>query len=146
VRRSVCHQDLTSWDAWNQFAREFATAVGARVVEIDDGGITGRGFHDHCRRLNGPVLQSPKRHRESVPPGLRTRSVRNPTPLWCWSLVTRAGDDRATVLALRESASNLSHAHDLPALRNQATWVPGQDPHRDTIRAAVGSALLSGRA
>jgi hypothetical protein len=21
---------------------------GSRVVEIDDGGITGRGFHDHC--------------------------------------------------------------------------------------------------
>src|SRR3977135_4181204 len=84
--RGLCAADLTSGDAWNQFACEFALAAGARVVEIDDGGITGRGFHDHCRRLNAPVLQSPKRHRASVPPGLRTRPVRDPTPLWCWSL------------------------------------------------------------
>jgi DNA-binding transcriptional LysR family regulator len=73
--RVLVDADLTSWDAWNQFAGEFAMAAGARVVEIDDGGITGRGFHDHCRRLNAPVLQSPKRHRVSLPPGLRTRSV-----------------------------------------------------------------------
>ena len=141
--RVLVDADLTSWDAWNQFAREFATAAGARVVEIDDGGITGRGFHDHCRRLNAPVLQSPKRHRESVPPGLRTRPVRDPTPLWCWSLVTRADDDRSTVVALRENAEHLTYAAYLPTLRNQATWVPEQDPHRDAIRAVVGSALRS---
>jgi hypothetical protein len=130
--------DLTSWDAWNQFGREFAEATGARVVEIDDGGITGGGFHDHCRRLNAPVLQSPKRHRVSVPPGLRTRSVRDPAPLWCWSLVTRADDDRAAVLALRDTAQELTHAAYLPELRNRATWVPGQDPHRDTISKLTG--------
>jgi DNA-binding transcriptional LysR family regulator len=142
--RVLVDADLTSWDAWNHFAREFAMAAGARVVEIDDGGITGRGFHDHCRSLNAPVLQSPKRHRASVPPGLRTRPVRDPTPLWCWSLATRAGDDRPTVLALRESAENLTHAAQLPTLLERASWVPAQDPHRDTIRAVVGSALLSG--
>ena len=142
--RVLVDADLTSWDAWNHFASEFAIAAGSRVVEIDDGGITGRGFHDHCRRLNAPVLQSPKRHRASVPPGLRTRPVRDPTPLWCWSLATRADDDRPTVLALRESADNLTHAAQLPTLRERATWVPAQDPHRDTIRAVVGSALLCG--
>ena len=88
--RVLLDADLTSWDAWNQFAREFAEAAGARVVEIDDGGITGRGFHDHCRRLNKPVLQSPKRHRASLPPGLRTRSIRDPTP----HLVLVTGDPR----------------------------------------------------
>ena len=144
--RVLVDADLTSWDAWNQFASEFAKAASARVVEIDDGGITGRGFHDHCRRLNAPVLQSPKRHRASVPPGLRTRPVRDPTPLWCWSLATRADDDRSTVLALRENAENLTHAAQLPTLRERATWVPAQDPHRDTIRSVVGSALLCGGA
>jgi hypothetical protein len=133
--RVLVDADLTSWDAWNQFGREFAEATGARVMEIDDGGITGRGFHDHCRRLNAPVLQSPKRHRVSLPPGLRTRSVRDPTPLWCWSLVTRADDDRPNVLALRETAETLTQTAYRPELRNQATWVPAQDPHRDTIRA-----------
>ena len=101
-------------------------------------GSRARGFHDHCRRLNAPVLQSPKRHRVSVPPGLRTRSVRDPAPLWCWSLVTRADDDRATVLALRDTAEELTHAAYLPELRNRATWVPGQDPHRDTISKLTG--------
>lgn len=133
--RVLLDADLTSWDAWNQFGREFAEATGARVVEIDDGGITGRGFHDHCRKLNKPVLQSPKRHRESLPPGLRTRPVHNPTPLWCWSVVTRADDDRPGVLALREAAETLTQATYLPPLRNQSTWLPPQDPHRDTITA-----------
>ena len=134
--RVLLDADLTSWDAWNQFGREFAEAAGARVVEIDDGGVTGRGFHDHCRRLNAPVLQSPKRHQASLPPGLRTRSVRNPTPLWCWSLVTRADDDRPSVLALRETAETLIRTTYLPELRKrQATWLPSHDPHRDTITA-----------
>jgi DNA-binding transcriptional LysR family regulator len=133
--RVLVDADLTSWDAWNQFAREFAEAAGARVVEIDDGGITGRGFHDHCRRLNAPVLQSPKRHRESVPPGFRTRLVGRPTPIWCWSLVTRADDDRPGVLELREAADTLAQATYLPALPRHATWLPSQDPHRDAISA-----------
>jgi DNA-binding transcriptional LysR family regulator len=133
--RVLVDTDLTSWDAWNQFASEFAIAAGARIVEIDDGGITGRGFHDHCRRLNAPVLQSPKRHRASLPPGLQTRSVRDPTPLWCWSLVTRTDDDRPSVLALRENAEKLMQAADLSAPRKRATWVPAQDPHRETISA-----------
>ena len=134
--RVLVDADLTSWDAWNQFGREFAQATGARIVEIDDGGITGRGFHDHCRKLNKPVLQSPKRHRVSLPPGLRTRSVREPTPLWCWSLVTRAEDDRPDVLALRGTAERLIQTAYLPELRkDQATWLPAQDPHRDTIAA-----------
>jgi DNA-binding transcriptional LysR family regulator len=134
--RVLLDADLTSWDAWNQFGREFAEAAGARVVEIDDGGITGRGFHDHCRKLNKPVLQSPKRHRASLPPGLRTRPIRDPTPIWCWSLVTRADDDRPDVLALREIAEKLSETAYLPELRkDQATWIPAQDPHRDTITA-----------
>ncbi|MDX6704785.1 MAG: hypothetical protein QOI48_631 [Solirubrobacteraceae bacterium] len=132
--RVLLDADLTSWDAWNQFGREFAEATGARVLEIDDGGITGRGFHDHCRKLNAPVLQSPKRHQVSLPPGLRTRSVRDPTPLWCWSLVTRADDDRPTVLALRETAETLTQGAVL-GLRKQSTWVPPQDPHRETITA-----------
>ena len=137
ARRLRAHvdADLTSWDAWNQFAREFAETTGARVVEIDDGGITGPGFHDHCRDLNAPVLQSPKRHRASLPPGLRTRPIRHPTPVWCWSLVTRAGDDRPNVLGLRETAEELTQAAYPPKLQDQAIWVPAQDPHRDTISA-----------
>jgi hypothetical protein len=73
-----------SWDAWNQFASDFAEATGARVVEIDDGGITGHGFYDRRRKLNAPVLRSPKRHAVPLPARPRTRPVVDPSPLWCW--------------------------------------------------------------
>jgi DNA-binding transcriptional LysR family regulator len=85
---------LTSWDAWDKFARAFSEQTGARIVEIDDGGISGEGFYEWCRKLNAPVLESPKRHQVPLPAGLRARPVDDPTPLWCWSLVTRAEDDR----------------------------------------------------
>ncbi|HEX4108760.1 MAG TPA: hypothetical protein VHX88_11535 [Solirubrobacteraceae bacterium] len=48
-----------------------------------------------------PVRQSPKRHPIPLRAGLRTRPVRDPTPLWCWSLVTRSDDERARVRCAR---------------------------------------------
>ena len=84
-------------------------------MHIDDGGIAGQGFHDRCRRIGAPVLESPKRHAAPLPAGLHVRAIRDPTPLWCWSLVTRAYDDRPAVLALRDEAR------------------ARQDPHRDEI-------------
>jgi DNA-binding transcriptional LysR family regulator len=131
--RVLVDADLTSWDAWNQFARDFARAVGCRVVDIEDGGITGPGFHHHCQRLDAPVLSSPKRHPAPLPAGLRVRPVRDPTPLWCWSLVTRADDDRPAVLTLRDNAERLSRAAGLHVLPNAATWIPPADPHRDRL-------------
>ncbi|MEA2219498.1 MAG: hypothetical protein QOJ35_2124, partial [Solirubrobacteraceae bacterium] len=111
--RVLVDADLTSWDAWNQFAAEFAEHVGARVVHIDDGGITGPAFHDRARKLRAPLLMSPKRHPDPLPAGLRTRAVVEPTPLWCWSLVTRADDDRPAILALRDDATALARAAGL---------------------------------
>jgi DNA-binding transcriptional LysR family regulator len=131
--RVLVDTDLTSWDAWNQYAGDFARAAGCRVVQIDDGGITGPGFHHHCRRLNAPVLASPKRHPAPLPAGLRIRSVRDPTPLWCWSLVTRADDDRPAVLALRLSAERITRAAGLHVVPNTAIWVPARDPHHDRV-------------
>jgi DNA-binding transcriptional LysR family regulator len=136
--RVLVDADLTSWDAWNQFARDFAEATGARVAEIDDGGITGQAFHDRCRKLNGPVLQSPKRHAVPLPAGLRTRPVRDPTPLWCWSLVTRAGDDRPIVLALRDNAEKMTRVGGRPVVPAGPWWVPPHDPHRNTLAAQPG--------
>jgi DNA-binding transcriptional LysR family regulator len=133
--RVLVDADLTSWDAWNQFATDFADATGARIVKVDDGGITGHGFHDRCGKLHRPVLQAPKRHTVPLPAGLRTRPVRDPTPLWCWSLVTRADDDRPTVLALRTNAEHVTRAAGLQALPTLAWWVPPEDPHRDTLAA-----------
>ena len=130
--RVLVDADLTSWQAWNDYATEFAQAAGARLVHIDDGGIAGAAFHDHAARLNAPVLMSPKRYFDRLPASLRTRPVVDPCPLWCWSLVTRADDERESIAALREHASNVIQ----PAARKAPAgpiWTPSSDPHRDHI-------------
>jgi DNA-binding transcriptional LysR family regulator len=137
--RVLVDADLTSWDAWNLFASEFAEHVDAKLIHINDGGITGPAFHDHARKLDKPLLMSPKRHSDPLPAGWRTRPVVDPTPLWCWSLVTRADDDRPAILALRDNASTLARAAGLHALPSDDTWIPAQDPHREAIRALGAS-------
>ena len=132
--RVLVDADLTSWDAWNQYATEFAEDVGAKVLHINDGGITGRAFYDRARKLRAPMLMSPKRHPDPLPAGLRTHLIVDPTPLWCWSLVTRADDERPAVLALRETATALARAAGLHVLPRGDTWLPAQDPHREAIR------------
>jgi DNA-binding transcriptional LysR family regulator len=137
--RILVDADLTSWDAWNLFASEFAEHAGAKLVHIDDGGITGPAFHDHARRLNRPLLMSPKRHPDPLPAGLRTRPVVAPTPLWCWSLVTRADDDRPATLALRDNATALTRAAGLHAVPPGDVWIPAEDPQREAIRALAAA-------
>jgi hypothetical protein len=127
--------DLTSWRAWNDFATEFAEATGARLVHIDDGGIAGAAFHDRALRMNAPVLMSPKRYFDRLPARLRTRPVVDPRPLWCWSLVTRAGDERASIAALREYASNVIQPAASRTTPAGPIWLPSADPHRDQIRS-----------
>jgi DNA-binding transcriptional LysR family regulator len=127
--------DLTSWQAWNEFATEFAEAAGARIVQIDDGGIAGPGFHDRALRLDAPVLMSPKRHFDRLPASLRTRAVVDPCPLWCWSLVTRANDDRPSIAALREHAGATIQPTAARSAPAGPIWVPSADPHRDHFRS-----------
>jgi hypothetical protein len=131
--RVLVDADLTSWQAWNDYATEFAEATGARVVHIDDGGIAGPAFHDRALRLDAPVLMSPKRYTDTLPARLRTRPVVDPCPLWCWSLVTRAHDDREAVAALRGHASTVARTAGLDTVPSGPTWLPSGDPHRDEI-------------
>jgi DNA-binding transcriptional LysR family regulator len=134
--RVLVDADLTSWQAWNDFAMEFAEATGARVMHIDDGGIAGSAFHDRALRLKAPVLMSPKRYTDTLPARLRTLPVVDPCPLWCWSLVTRADDDRETIAALREHANTVARASGLHAVPAGPSWLPSRDPHRDAIASA----------
>jgi DNA-binding transcriptional LysR family regulator len=133
--RVLVDADLTSWQAWNDYATEFADATGARLVHIDDGGIAGKAFHDHALRLNAPVLMSPKRYFDRLPASLRTRPVVNPCPLWCWSLVTRANDERESIAAVREHAVNIMQASAPHTTPGGPIWLPSADPHRDRIRS-----------
>ena len=138
--RVLVDADLTSWQAWNDYATEFADATGARLVHIDDGGIAGTAFHDRVARLNAPVLMSPKRHFDRLPASLRTRPVVDPCPLWCWSLVTRANDERESIAALREHASNAIQPAAARTASAGPTWVPSADPHRDRVTRSSGPA------
>jgi DNA-binding transcriptional LysR family regulator len=133
--RVLVDADLTSWQAWNDFATEFAEATGARIVHIDDGGIAGTAFHDRALRLNAPVLMSPKRYFDRLPARLSTRPVVDPCPLWCWSLVTRADDDRESTAALREHAINAIQPAASRSPPAGPIWLPAADPHRDHIRS-----------
>ncbi len=135
--RVLVDADLTSWQAWNDFATEFAQATGAELVQIDDGGIAGAAFHDHALSLDAPVLMSPKRYSDRLPARLRTRPVVDPCPLWCWSLVTRADDLRESVAALREQASDVIQPAASRIAPPTPFWLPSADPHRERIRAAA---------
>jgi hypothetical protein len=71
----------------------------------------------------------------SLRSGLRERPIRDPAPLWCWSLVTRADDDRPAIWALRDEATALARAAGLHARPAGAFWLPSSDPHRAEIVA-----------
>jgi hypothetical protein len=135
LRVLLADSDLSAWDSWNHYAAEFAAAAGARVVHISEGDIAGPAFHDHCLRIGKPVLSGPLRGQAALPSGLRERPIRDLTPVWCWSLVTRAGDRRPAISALREEAVALARGAGLHARPAGAFWVPSDDPHRGDVGA-----------
>lgn len=119
--------DTASWSSWNRYGEQFANDSGARVVRIDDGGITGPTFFAHVRRLRRPVLNSPKGQTTPVPADLVARPVIRPAPYWTWSLVSRHDEGRATVLAVIEALSGGIVPLDLG---DDDAWLPADDPHR----------------
>ena len=63
--RVLVDADLTSWQAWNDFATEFAETTGARLMHIDDGGIAGLDLPrpgPSPRRAAADVAQAVHRH------------------------------------------------------------------------------------
>ncbi|MBE1586448.1 LysR family transcriptional regulator [Nonomuraea angiospora] len=121
--------DTATWDSWNRYAEEFARDTGARVVRIDDGGITGPAFFDHVRRLRRPVVNSPKGQTAPVPPDLVQRPVVDPAPCWTWALVSRRDETRKAVRAAVEALTRDVGGLGLDA---DTTWLPAGDPFRTT--------------
>jgi DNA-binding transcriptional LysR family regulator len=119
--------DTTSWSSWNAYARQLASGTGARAVRIGDGGVTGPAFFDHVRRIGRPVINSPKAQNASPPPDLVLRPVAGPEIYWTWSLVWRAGETRATVLAVVDA---LCYRIGDFGIHGPAAWLPDGDPHR----------------
>jgi DNA-binding transcriptional LysR family regulator len=119
--------DTVSWESWNAYAEEFARDTGARVVRIDDGGITGPAFFDHVRRLGRPVVNSPKGQTTPLPPDLTQRPIVAPSPFWTWSLVSRRDEARTVV---RATVDALARDVGPLGLDTPAAWLPADDPHR----------------
>jgi len=122
--------DESAWSSWDRFAAEFAAHAGARVVNIDDGGITGEAFYAHVRRIRGPVLASPKRHTAAAPPSLGRRPIVDPAPAWTWSLLHRADDDRPGLRRTVESLLALARSRNWTVAPAERWWIPSDDPHR----------------
>jgi DNA-binding transcriptional LysR family regulator len=125
--------DEAAWSSWNRFASQFAAHTGARIARVDDGGIIGDAFHAHVRRLGVPVLASPKRHSAVLPPTLGTRPVVEPVPLWTWSLLHRAGDDRPAVRHVVESMIAMANSREWRTPPTDRWWLPPDDPYRTTL-------------
>lgn len=123
--------DTVSWESWNVFAEEFARDTGARVVRIEDGGLTGPAFFDHVRGLRRPVVNSPKGQTTPVPPDLTQRPVVHPSPFWTWSLVSRRDETRTVVHAAVEALSRDGGSLGVDA---DTAWLPAGDPHRPAAR------------
>lgn len=134
--RVLVDADESAWRSWNRFAREFAADTAARVVDIDDGGITGDAFYAHVRRLGAAVLASPKRHTAVSPPSLGQRPVAGPVPVWTWSLVHRADDERVSVHNLVRALLGVADNHGWHVPPAGRWWTPSDDPHRSVLAAA----------
>jgi DNA-binding transcriptional LysR family regulator len=119
--------DAASWSSWNRYGEQFARDTGARVVRIDDGGVTGPAFFEHVRRLRRPVINAPKGQTAAVPNDLVRRAIVDPQPYWTWSLVSRRDEKRASVGAV---VGALTAEGDRLALDDDTAWLPAGDPYR----------------
>lgn len=128
--------DESAWSSWNRFVVEFAADVGARIIGIEDGGITGEAFHGHVRKARTPVLASPKRHTAATPPTLGTRPVA-PAPLWTWSLLHRADDERPAVRHVAQALGEHAERARWTAPPVHPWWAPSDDPHRVALGQAA---------
>jgi DNA-binding transcriptional LysR family regulator len=135
--RLLIDADESAWSSWNRFAEEFAAHTGARVVKIDDGGITGDAFYVHVRKIGASVLASPKRHTAVIPPNLGERPVAEPVPLWTWSLLHREDDDRVSVGGVVDLLLAVARSRDWLAPPAERWWIPADDPHR-AVLGSVG--------
>ncbi len=130
--------DESAWRSWNRFAQEFAADTGARVVDIDDGGITGDAFYVHVRRLGAAVLasrtQAPHRG-AAAQPGTTTRgqscSVVDVVARAPCRRGTRQRAPPRTRTAGRRRQPRLAHAP------HGRWWTPSDDPHRSALAAAA---------
>lgn len=125
--------DEATWSSWNRFGLEFAAHTHARAIHIDDGGVTGAAFYAHVKRIKRPVVASPKRHTVPTPPTLGRRPISDPAPLWTWSLLHRADDDRPAVHKVVDGLVAVSRSRQWTVPPDDRWWTPSDDPHREIL-------------
>ena len=125
--------DLTSWDAWNRFAEAFAATPGPPWSTSTMAGSPARASTSVAASWR-PGAAVPQAQSGTLPAGLRTGPVRDPTPLWCWSLVTRNDDDRPAVADLRADAASLTRVAGLHVRPAGPWWAPAEDPLHEEVR------------
>lgn len=126
---TLADADESAWSSWNHFVADFAAGTGATLTRIDDGGITGDAFYGHVGRLRTAVLASPKKHTAATPPTLGIRPV-DPTPVWTWSLLSRADDDRPAVRHVAEALRHHAESQRWSQPPERRWWLPPHDAHR----------------
>jgi len=124
--------DESAWSSWNRFSGAFAADTGARIHRIDDGGVAGDAFYAHVRRVGSPILASPKRHTAGCPPTLAQRPI-DPTPLWTWSLLRRADDERPAVRHVFDTFLSAARNRGWADAPEGSWWVPADDCHRNAL-------------
>lgn len=124
---ALLDDDVTSWASWNAYAEELVRDTGARAEHIADGGVMGPAFFDHVRRLGRPVVNCPKGQTVPLPPDLVQRPIVSPQVYWTWSLVRRADEQRAAVLAVVDV---LCEAVGGLGLYGPDAWLPAGDRDR----------------
>lgn len=73
------------------------------------------------------MINSPKSQTTAVPNDLVCRAVVDPQPYWTWSLVSRRGEERASVAAVIDALTAGTGRLDLD---DDTAWLPAGDPHR----------------
>jgi DNA-binding transcriptional LysR family regulator len=131
--------DDSAWSSWNRFAEEFAAAIGARVVRIDDGGVAGDAFFVHVRR-RARLAEASHGGGSAQPgaaPGVRSRAG---VDLVAGTPRSRRAGQRARC---RGSAAGRSPQSRLVDTARRAVVGPGRRPApkraRFRVRPAVGS-------
>lgn len=118
--------DSEIWSSWNRYAKQFAAATGARIVQTNNGGIAGPSFFDHVRRLGQAVMTAPLLQTSAIPRDLRQRPIQ-PIPLWTWSLIWRSNDTRQIVRAVVDALVARMTRLDFDAA---TMWIPANDIQR----------------
>ncbi len=146
-RAFVLTPDGDEWSSWREWCGATARALSLQTLAQRAGGAIAT-HHVLAERASalGLAWATLRSHAYAVPEGVAVRPFADVTPYYSWSLLTRAGEQRADVLGFVAAAGAvaglLGWLDGEPHLPGEP-WLPDGDPHaahlpvlRDAWRAA----------